>query len=373
MKISATALLATLGSAAAFTTPRSSTALHATVETETPVTTPIPNIAPAEPEEASEPAQIAKLETAFSADNSKNRIQPGRYEEGCQSIALPFLKRPSKLDGSHAGDYGFDPLGLTEDYDLYTMQESELRHGRLAMLAVIGWPLSELIAPDWMLQTNGCAPSVLNGFNPLTFLATAAFFGAAGYFEYKTALRRVDNTPIGQKHYEDMANIWKYGVAGDYNWDPAGLYSILGDDAIARKGLREVEISHGRSAMLGISGFAFWEALTGHAVTESFGMFFHPNLFLPALAAAYAYASSIYELEDSDQYIRLKVSSEGEARLENLKLQTASITDLMEKNSPSAEDTMGAIEKVKEVASALKKKYEELNDDYTANVMKNID
>ena len=253
------------------------------------------------------------------------------------------------------------------------MQESEIRHGRLAMLAVIGWPLSELLAPDWMLQQNGCAPSVLNGFNPLTFLATAAFFGAAGFFEYKTALRRVDGTPIGKKHYEDMANVWKYGVAGDYNWDPAGLYSILGDDAIGRKGLREVEISHGRSAMLGISAFAFWEALTGHAVTESFGMFFHPNLLLPALAASYAYASSIYELEDSDQYVRLQVSSEGEARLENLKLATAGFTEMMEKSTPSAEDTMDAFEKVKDLAKAAKKKYDELNDDYTANVMSNID
>lgn len=276
------------------------------------------------------------------------------------------------MDGSHAGDFGFDPLGLSESYDLYTMQESELRHGRLAMLAVIGWPLSELIAPDWMLQENGCAPSVLNGFNPVTFLATAAFFGAAGFFEYKTSLRRVDDTTIGKKHYEDMANVWKYGVAGDYNFDPAGLYSSLGDDAIARKGLREVEVSHGRSAMLGITTFAGWEWLTGHAVTESFGMFFHPNLLLPALVAGYAYASSVLELEESDQYIRLKVSSEGEARLENLKLGTSQFTELMDKSTPSAEETMGAVEAAVEAAKNLKAKYDKMNDDYTASVMKDI-
>lgn len=298
MKVSTTALLATLGSAAAFTQQsRSRTALKASLAAETETTetvvAPVPDIAA-----PAEPAVIEKLETAFVADDSANRIQPGRYEENDMSIALPWLKRPSALDGSHAGDFGFDPLGLSESYDLYTMQESELRHGRLAMLAVIGWPLSELIAPDWMLQENGCAPSVLNGFNPVTFLATAAFFGAAGFFEYKTSLRRVDDTTIGKKHYEDMANVWKYGVAGDYNFDPAGLYSSLGDDAIARKGLREVEVSHGRSAMLGITTFAGWEWLTGHAVTESFGMFFHPNLLLPALVAGYAYASSVLELED---------------------------------------------------------------------------
>merc|ERR1711892_673976 len=127
------------------------------------------------------------------------------------------------------------------------MQEAELRHGRLAMLAVIGWPLSELLAPDFMLQ-NGMAPSVLNGFNPISFLSTAVVFGALGFLEYQTALRRTSDTPTGIKHREDMASVWKYGVAGDYNFDPLGLYSIIGDDAVARKGLREVEVSHGRSA-----------------------------------------------------------------------------------------------------------------------------
>merc|ERR1711957_332180 len=98
------------------------------------------------------------------------RIQPGRYNDIDYSIAFPsILKKPAKLDGSHAGDYGFDPLGLTEEYDLYYMQECEVRHARLAMLAVVGWPLSELVAPSWMLR-DGCAPSVLNGFNPLSFL-----------------------------------------------------------------------------------------------------------------------------------------------------------------------------------------------------------
>lgn len=367
MKVTATALLALFGSAAALQPARPATALKSTaVETEAPVAA-APAVAEAPKEE------VAQLEAAFAATENKDRIQPGRYDEGCQSIALPWLKRPTNLDGTHAGDFGFDPLGLSETYDLYTMQEAELRHGRLAMLAVVGWPMSELIAPDWMLRANGCAPSVLNGFNPVSFLATMGFLGAAGFFEYKTSLRRVNDTPMGKQHSEDMADIWKYGVAGDYNFDPAGLYSSIGDDAMARKGLREVEVSHGRSAMLGITSFAGWEFLTGHAVTESFGMFFHPNLLLPALAASYAFATSIYELEESDQYIRLQVSSEGNARLENLKLSTKQLTEFAESKTPSAEETMDAFEKAKTLAKTIKDKYDSLNEDYTKSVMKNIE
>lgn len=247
-------------------------------------------------------------------------IQPGRYAPGAQSIAIPFMKRPAALDGSHAGDFGFDPLGFTEDNDLYAMQEAELRHGRLAMLAVIGWPLSELLAPDSMLQ-NGMAPSVLNGFNPISLVSTAVIFAGLGFFEFKTSLRRTSNTPLGIKHREDMANVWKYGVAGDYNFDPLGLYDSIGDDAVARKGLREVEVSHGRSAMLGITSFVIWEKLTGHAIVEN-SMFFHPNLLLPFLTAAYIAFTTIYEVSipaDNSKSLQFDYTSEGEMKVENLK------------------------------------------------------
>ena len=47
-----------------------------------------------------------------------------------------------KLDGSMAGDEGFDPLGLSNinevGIDLYWLREAELKHCRVAMLAVVG-------------------------------------------------------------------------------------------------------------------------------------------------------------------------------------------------------------------------------------------
>ena len=263
------------------------------------------------------------------------------------SIALPFLKRPQALDGSHAGDYGFDPLGFTEDQDLYAMQEAEIRHARLAMLAVVGWPMSELLAPQWMLQQNGCAPSVLNGFNPVSLVSALIIFGAFGFFEYKTCFRQVNNTPSGKLHQQDMSNVWKWGVAGDYGFDPLNLYSSIGDDAYSRKGLRELEISHGRSAMLGITLFAIWEKLTGHAIVED-SMFFHPNLLLPFLVAGYYGFNSIYQLEDSDTFVRFEMNSEGAARLENLKLS-------LRKDDETTDglDTEAIMNKVSEMKDAV--------------------
>jgi hypothetical protein len=284
------------------------------------------------------------------------------------SIALPMLKRPNKFDGTHAGDFGFDPLGLSEEYDLYSMQEAEIRHGRLAMLAVVGWPMAELVGPKWLLQEGGCAPSVLNGFSPITFFATVAVFGGLGFFEYKTSLRSTYDTPSGKKHRKDMSEIWDIGVAGDYGFDPLHLYSSIGDSAIARKGLREVEISHGRSAMLGITGFAGWEALTGHAIVEN-SMFFHPNLLLPALVAGYTAFNAIYRVENSDRYVfQISKTSEGEAMLENFKLGMPSEGG-SEKTMKKVED---AAETAKKLANGAKELYNKLSDSYLDYSTNNI-
>jgi Chlorophyll A-B binding protein len=241
-------------------------------------------------------------------------LDSGRYDDLSYSLVLPFWDRPSKLDGSHAGDFGFDPLGFTENNDLYYLQECELRHARLAMLAVAGWPLSELLAPSFMLQ-DGRAPSVLNGVNPASGLFILGAFAAFGYFETVTALRKTDNTLIGKKHANDMALIWKWGVAGDYNWDPANLYNSLGDDAAGRKGLREVEVMQGRYAMVAITYFAVWEALTRSPIVEN-NMFFHPNTLLPLIGVAHGIWSQFYQVSDLRKYpIQIEYTKDGEEML----------------------------------------------------------
>lgn len=303
----------------------------------------------------------------------KYRVQTGRYDEGSMSISVPFLKRPSKLDGTHAGDVGFDPLGLSETNDLYVMMESELRHARLAMLAVIGWPLSELNAPNFMLHgPNHLAPSVLNGFDPLNFIGFAAAFGALGYFEFQTAFRRVDDKRLGKIHTEDMANVWKYGVPGDYDFDPLNLYSILGDTADGRKALREAEVAHGRAAMLGITYFAAWEALTGHPIVEN-SVFFHPNAVLPGLALAYAIFFQFYEIKSTEQYMFQPVmTSEGKVYAERLKNFIGQTTS---DGTAKAKEVAAVVKDVAGVlsytANDISKKIDEAEKSYTEFSMRN--
>lgn len=223
--------------------------------------------------------------------------------------------------------------------------------------------MSELLAPDFMLQ-NGCAPSVLNGVNPLSFLAIVGAIGAAGFFEYKTSLRPSLDTPMGKMHVKDMSAIWKYGVAGDYNWDPLNLYSSCGDDFKGRKGLRDVELSHGRVAMLGITYFAAWEALTGNPIVEN-NMLFHPNLLLPALALGATAWSTIYEVSDLTEYpIEVKYTNEGEMKLNEVKRRTS---DAMNKLMDSTSKSKAQLDKLDEkydIYAAPKKASEALRSTY---------
>ena len=53
------------------------------------------------------------------------------------SKSIPFLVKPEKLDGSMVGDMGFGPIGLSEiQVDLKYARWAELKHGRIAMLAI---------------------------------------------------------------------------------------------------------------------------------------------------------------------------------------------------------------------------------------------
>mmetsp|Transcript_9504 Transcript_9504/g.14674 ORF Transcript_9504/g.14674 Transcript_9504/m.14674 type:complete len:358 (-) Transcript_9504:224-1297(-) len=314
----------------------------AAVEAATPVESV--NEAEAPVAEVAEPEPVPEVTL-----DPREKIQPGRFDGISYSVACPLLEKPANLDGSHAGDFGFDPLGLSQEFDLYYMQECELRHARLAMLAVAGWPLSELVAPSWMLQ-DGRAPSVLNGVNPISFLAIVSALGALGFLEYKTSLRKVTGKKLGDIHEQDMSLVWKYGVAGDYNFDPANLYSSLGDDAAGRKGLRQLEVTQGRYAMLAITYFAAWEALTGHPIVEN-NPLFHPNGLVPLAAISYFAWSQIYQVSDiRNAPIKIEYTKDGEDILRGIKRTTDNVQrDMGPKMEAAMQFTTESVKKFKEL------------------------
>jgi Chlorophyll A-B binding protein len=53
--------------------------------------------------------------------------------------AMPFLPYPEAVRGYVGDDVAFDPLGLSSYFPMDYLRESEIKHGRICMLAIVGY------------------------------------------------------------------------------------------------------------------------------------------------------------------------------------------------------------------------------------------
>eukprot|EP00239_Pterosperma_sp_CCMP1384_P002180 CAMPEP_0197843716 /NCGR_PEP_ID=MMETSP1438-20131217/642_1 /TAXON_ID=1461541 /ORGANISM="Pterosperma sp., Strain CCMP1384" /LENGTH=316 /DNA_ID=CAMNT_0043454053 /DNA_START=62 /DNA_END=1012 /DNA_ORIENTATION=+ len=169
---------------------------------------------------------------------------------------------PAYLDGTLAGDYGFDPLSLGKDGKVDQYRQAELIHARWAMLAIPGALIPEVFnsftdgsaytgavwweTGKYMLEGDGTlkyggAP------NPLPLVVVAAFEIAA--FAAIEKYRADNDGPAGQ------------GADPIY---PGGRFDPLGlaDDPDVFSELRVKEIKNGRLALVAMLGFAVQAAVT---------------------------------------------------------------------------------------------------------------
>jgi hypothetical protein len=57
---------------------------------------------------------------------------------------MPFLPYPENLKGYVGDDIGFDPLGISSYFPMDYLREAELKHGRIAMMAWLGFVVVDL-------------------------------------------------------------------------------------------------------------------------------------------------------------------------------------------------------------------------------------
>lgn len=57
---------------------------------------------------------------------------------------MPFLPYPENLKGYIGDDIGFDPLRISDYFPMDYLRESELKHGRICMMAVVGYAAVDL-------------------------------------------------------------------------------------------------------------------------------------------------------------------------------------------------------------------------------------
>lgn len=209
---------------------------------------------------------------------------------------------PPWLDGSLPGDYGFDPLCLValanqgqsigsvartargrkqqmkllnpeeQRNSLLWMRESEVKHGRLAMMACLGWVAAEKqiwatnLAGDefWEEFNGGKAPSLFNG--GLNYWGLGLFLISIGL------------------HAHELTTFNRVKAPGDWNFDPLGLQDkYFNQEGPAKRWeMQLAEIKHGRVAMLAITGFAVQEFFWPNGIiVRDFARFFFAWWDLP--------------------------------------------------------------------------------------------
>lgn len=172
------------------------------------------------------------------------RVQSGRVMMAA-SRSVPFLERPPKLDGSLPGDVGFDPLGFSNYFDLNFLRESEVKHCRICMLAIVGWFFPEVVyhLPNEMYSA----------VNPLDAPGKVGFFPMFQIF-------------LGIMFLEAAAweKVYDGKSGGNYGFDPLGLAK----SPEARKRMELAEVKNGRLAMCAIGGAIHHSLLTHQGMFE---------------------------------------------------------------------------------------------------------
>lgn len=195
-----------------------------------------------------------------------------------------FLFFPSEqsltyLDGTNAGDFGFDPLGLSDPegaggfIDPEWLRYGEIINGRWAMLGVAG-----MIAPE-ILGNAGVIPEATRilwfktgvippaGQTDVFGIDAYALFWIEVVLMQFAELRRWQDYKnpgsMGKQFFLGFENV--LGGSGDpaYPGGPVFNFAGFGKDEASMKKLRTNEIRNGRLAMLSVLGYGAQAVITG--------------------------------------------------------------------------------------------------------------
>ena len=150
------------------------------------------------------------------------------------------------------------------------LKESEVKHGRLAMLAAVGWPASELLHPyiseavglPNLLNEAGQVPSVLNGgLEKIINIPGGLFlvlFALGRAFSIETGALRARTNFLSSNPKERFPH--------DLGFDPLGFYAKATPSQ--REVMAEKELNNGRLAMIAIALYPLIEFVSKQPIVQ---------------------------------------------------------------------------------------------------------
>merc|ERR1712014_528158 len=195
--------------------------------------------------------------------NSKTIKSLAASDRPCWFPGAPI---PEWLDGTLAGDRGFDPLGLGADPTaLRWFRQSELMHARWAMLGVAGILVQEVVRPDLFWYEAGLPENIPGNI----IIGETGNVNMGGLLAWEFILM----------HWVEVRRWQDYKNFGSVNTDPilkgnsvpnpemgypgGKWFDPLGLSSANFKELQTKEIKNGRLAMVAFVGFVLQAQTTG--------------------------------------------------------------------------------------------------------------
>mmetsp|Transcript_22748 Transcript_22748/g.32559 ORF Transcript_22748/g.32559 Transcript_22748/m.32559 type:complete len:207 (+) Transcript_22748:55-675(+) len=182
------------------------------------------------------PAAIKCSSTTTSLAEFANGYVGGEGPE-----PMPFTSTSTSVN--------FDPAGFAERAPewLPWFREAELKHGRAAMLATVGFVVPEIVRIPGEQFSFEAIPNVIDAHDKLPESMIQIFFWIS-FLEACT--------------FPALANMNNFDrAAGDFGFDPLGLFP---EDPEKQKEMKLKELKNGRLAMIAIGGMVTGAAITGH-------------------------------------------------------------------------------------------------------------
>lgn len=218
--------------------------------------------------------------TCTSSVNTALRMDTGAAEESPVDATSPFAA-PSVLaingwiPNSKEPCYGlpgaisplgfFDPLGFTTGMELNGVKrfrEAEVMHGRVAMMATLGYIIGES-TPTITYGMDVHHTIANNQIPEVPGTVLFPFFLTINIIEALRASRGWVEPGLGP-----LFTLRDNYYPGDIGFDPLGLKP---KDALEYASMQAKELSNGRLAMLAAAGMCVQEQISGKGILESLG------------------------------------------------------------------------------------------------------
>ena len=163
---------------------------------------------------------------------------------------------PGNFNAVGGTELNFDPAGFLEgksELEVNRYREAELTHGRVGMLASLGFLVQEKFHPLFS-GDGGPAIDQIPGLPVWLWAIMGGGIAAAESYRINQAFRELD----GEKLKAESALRPGY-VPGQIGFDPLGLAP---EDPAEFKLMQEKELAHARLAMIAAAGFLAQEAVS---------------------------------------------------------------------------------------------------------------